>query len=219
MLADLVTAIDAALAGRAGSLSLPPHVGWLVVCLLRQRRRQRWHHEVVERHLHGVRGHGKVPGLRGWQYRSHGHGYALRAPDGEVIDADLLDPDGRVIDAWFFAERVRTARTRHRPEGRLWRWLPSTGLIDLAVKDALADGVVAAWNDGHRFVLTDELEARVPAVTAVDFGDPRIADSWQQILGDGDERVARVEHERQLARWATRGDVAGRVVADARTDE
>lgn len=147
----------------------PPHLSWLVVALLVQRERQRWHHAVARAVLDGDAAAGDLPGHEGWTYRRHGIGLCLRGPDGELLDADFLTEFGDVIDTWFFAARVESVATSPTriAEPRLWRWRPADDVIVDGIRELAALGHVRYTTTYQNHVaLAPELEARAGEVAA-----------------------------------------------------
>ena len=89
MRAELLDALRAGMEGRSGSLK-HPWLGWLLLCLCRQRERQRWLMQVRKTHLVDIdEDHGEVPGLPDWSYEFHGVGLLLSGPGHEHIDVDF----------------------------------------------------------------------------------------------------------------------------------
>ncbi len=103
----IIGALESALRGKEPRMTAPLWLGWLVVCLCRQRVRQSWLMHVHLTHLKGVEERwGFVPGLPGWSYRYHGIGLCLTGPGNEVLDVDFHDQVGAIISPFFFARRV-----------------------------------------------------------------------------------------------------------------
>ncbi len=97
----IVNAIEAALQARSHVPAGPPSpwLGWLAVCLCRQRVRQQWLVRVARERLSDARdGEGDAPGLAGWRYSFHGQGLCLIGPGNESLDYDFHDDEGRTID-------------------------------------------------------------------------------------------------------------------------
>jgi hypothetical protein len=171
---------------------------WLVLALLVQRDRQRWHHEVTSRVRELEDDAGALPDLPGWTYRRHGIGICLNAPDGEVLDVDFHDQTGAVVDVWFFATRVESVKDSEHwlAERRLWRWRPS---LDVIVDgcEQLVDMKAAKYTQyKNHLVLAPELEARAAAV-AKQLGDPGSAAHWLAELEPGGEQA----HVQQYREW------------------
>jgi len=174
--------------------SAPPWTGWLVVSLLVQRERQRWHREVVSWRLADAQNHhGDVPGLDGWTFHRHGMGCCLVGADGEILDVDLRDRQAAIVDPWFFANRIESIAHARVAEGRLWRWRPKTDLIVDGL-DELADaGVIARRDNSHLFTLAAPLAERASEVTR-DLEAPGAAERWRRALGDRDDERQRSAH-------------------------
>jgi len=150
----LLAAIGAALDHRR-----EPWLGWLLLCLCRQRARQSWLVDVHHQHLSDVdRMHGDVPGLPGWRYHYHGMGLCLSGPNAEALDMDFHDEQGSFIDPYFFATRVHGLSQPPLPEARLRRWLPDQD-VTVAALDALKKRELLLPPDGHSFQLSPALEA------------------------------------------------------------
>lgn len=144
-----------------------PHRAWLVLALMVQRDRQRWHHEVCARI--SDEDEGDVPDLPGWTYERHGIGVCLYAPDGERLDVDFDSDGGAIIDVWFFAARVASLGKADAwlAERRLWRWRP--------MREVIVDGIAELVDLGHvtfagaytnKIRLAPELEARAGVIAA-----------------------------------------------------
>lgn len=109
-----------------------PWLGWLMVCLARQRVRQDWLREVARTRLQEVVGwSGEVPDLPGWAFEFHGVGLCLSGPGGEVLDCSL-EHEG--IDPWFFARRVLWLDPPPPPEAELRRYFPAADLLVAALR-------------------------------------------------------------------------------------
>jgi hypothetical protein len=200
MLARLVAAIDAGLGQVPADRPSSPWLGWLVVALLGQRVRQRWHRNVVAGlpEDSGYDADREVPGLPGWKYQFHGIGCCLTGPDGEVVDVDRRDDDAALIDAWFFATRVQSLRKGGTVEERLWRWLPSQGLIVAACAELCSAGVLVPFETDRLFRLSASLEERASQVAAEDFGDGATAARWSTALGQMETPLLAVAHREWL---------------------
>lgn len=106
---SLTPALRRVLAGESSRLPLDPWLGWLLICLLRQRARQTWLMQVSRENLAGAdRDHGPVPGLPGWTFDYHGMGLCLSGPAAEALDVDFHDEQGATMDPYFFASRARS---------------------------------------------------------------------------------------------------------------
>ena len=180
----------------------PPHLSWLVVALLVQRERQRWHHAVAHAALDGGDDVGDLPGHHGWTYHRHGIGLCLRGPDGELLDADFLTETGEVIDAWFFATRVESVATSPTriAEPRLWRWRPMDDVIVDGIRELAAAGLVRYTTTyENQLVLAPELEARAGEVTAeLDTADGRAR--WLAVIEPGGDAAHVAAHRAWLSK-------------------
>jgi hypothetical protein len=199
LLARLVAAIDAGLAGAGGGAgeAVPPWLGWLTVALLRHRVRQRWHRAVVDtlpEDDYYDDEHRQVPGLPGWRYHFHGIGCCLTGPDGEILDVDRRDDDAAVIDPWFFAMRMKSLRASGPVEERVWRWLPTEGLIVAACDDLRAAGALVSFQGDHFFQLDAELDRRAEAVAGEDMADGATMERWSVVLGPAETPALLAAH-------------------------
>ncbi len=179
----------------------PPHLSWLVVALLVQRERQRWHHAVARAALDRDDDDGDLPGHAGWTYRRHGIGLCLTGPDGELLDADFLTETGEVIDTWFFTARVASLATSPTriAEPRLWRWRPSDDVIVDGIHELAAVGLVRYTTTYKNHVtLAPELEARAGEVAAeLDTADGRAR--WLAIIEPGGDEAHVAAHRAWLS--------------------
>ncbi|MCE9577248.1 MAG: hypothetical protein K8W52_29135 [Deltaproteobacteria bacterium] len=179
-----IAAVERALAGASPAPSDTPWLSWLVVCLGRQRHRQRWHLEVQRTHLGGARrGRGEVPGLPGWRYRYHGIGLCLEGPDGEVLDVDFHDPEGDTLETWFFGRRIESLGPRFAPEARLRTWLPTNALLTAAIDNLRTAGVISHPRSRNVFLLGPRLAAIAEAIGALDLDGEVLARTWDAHLG------------------------------------
>lgn len=183
----------------------PPQLTWLVVALLVQRDRQRWHHGVTRAlrdiDLEG----GALPGHPGWTFTRHGIGIRLDAPDGEALDVDFNDDVGAVIDTWFFADRVESLKDSPHwlAERRLWRWRPLRDVVVDGFEELIELGAVTyATRYKNKVVLTPELEARARAV-AEELSSRGAWDRWLDALEPGGE-AAHVHQHRDWIRTRVR---------------
>src|SRR5204863_8361648 len=71
---DYLALFDAArLAAAPSEPPPPPWLSWLVVGVVVQRDRQRWHRDIVSTRLdHAADDKGDVPGMPGWTFEQHG---------------------------------------------------------------------------------------------------------------------------------------------------
>ncbi|MCP3138208.1 DUF6896 domain-containing protein [Pyxidicoccus xibeiensis] len=149
---------------------LPTVHGWLLLCLLRQVRRQQWVLRMVRERITG-RGldedEGPVPGYAGWQYSFHGIGCCFEGP-GELIDMDFHDEEGASIDAYFFARRIQSLAEPALPEARLRTLLPGEALLVDAIDDLRAGGLFGRPEPGMSLRLPPGLEALAEAAEALD---------------------------------------------------
>lgn len=201
----IVNAIEAALQARSHVPAGPPSpwLGWLAVCLCRQRVRQQWLVRVARERLSDARdGEGDVPGLAGWRYSFHGQGLCLIGPGNESLDYDFHDDEGRTIDPYFFAWRVAGLDPAPLPEARLVRWLIGAQTIVSGLDELRRLGLLEPPASTHVFELCPSLEALSSRVAAARFDEPSVRASFAAHLGD-----------RELA-----GDGAPRELADAHRD-
>jgi hypothetical protein len=190
-----VALIDAAIAGEAVGNAPAPWDAWLVVALIVQRERQRWHREIVNTRCADTGlDHGDVPGMPGWTFVEHGIGVCLEGPDGEVIDVDFRDAAAAVIDPWFFATRVKSVAASRVAEGRLWRWRPKSDLVVDGLDALVARGVIALQPEGHCFTLAEPLAERAAEVAA-DLARPDAEVRWRRALGDVDDAAQREAYD------------------------
>jgi hypothetical protein len=202
----------------------PPHLTWLVAALLVQRDRQRWHHEVTRRLYESDEDEGEVPDLPGWTYYRHGAGICLCAPDGERLDVDFNDPDGAIIDPWFFAARVASLQDAGAwlAERRLWRWRPTRDVIVDGIEELAELGAVTYQEYKNRALLAPELEARARAVAA-ELAAPSSHERWLAALEPGGEAAHVAQHRawiRERLRTSPRpGDLLDLALDGATADE
>jgi hypothetical protein len=218
-LADIVEAIDMALAAHAPRRPPQPWLAWLAVALLRQRARQAWHRFILDTRLRNEQvsgANGDVPGLPGWKYSFHGIGCCLTGPDGEILDVDRRDDEARVIDPYFFAWRVKSVCSIALPEVRLWRWIPSDSMIVAALGDLRAAGALVYPEGDHLFRLADPLEDRVRAVTACRFDDEGTRERWLAAFNDVDAEDTLLAHRAWVRSRAIDPDHAFKVLDAAR---
>lgn len=182
--------IDAALARRRRVK--PPAdrwLGWLFVALARHRIRQRWHAFIVRTRLRDVEeDEGDVPGLAGWTYAFSELGCCLEGPDGEVLDVDFDDDEAAIVDTWRFADRLESLSERG-VEGVVARFLPTAGLVVIALADAAELGAIEQLGPTFTFRLAPELEERAAAIAAIDFEDSATLRFWSEALGDPDDEA------------------------------
>ncbi|MBK6697058.1 MAG: hypothetical protein IPG50_33460 [Myxococcales bacterium] len=203
--------LEAGLAGDAAPRERPaPWLMWLIVTLQRQRVRQAWHHETVRQLRLDLSASeddeyedtGDVPALPGWTYEFHGSGCCLTAPDGEILDVDANDPDGAVIDPWFFATRAQSLSKREGPEKRVFEFVATRELLVWSLADLKASGILEPPK-GHLFRLAAPIEALADRVAREDFGNEQVRARWGVALSDGDDTCA-AAHREWLATLARR---------------
>jgi hypothetical protein len=167
-----------------------PWLAWMALVLCRQRARQAFANDVSERlSAFGGPDHGDVPWMPGWHFEFHGKGFALHAPDGEVIDLDFYGDHGATIDPYFFADRVMSLRIDCHPETQLKRWAGTRDLIVAALDLAQDEGLI--HRNGHCFKLSPELEShhavvaeRGLAIAAMDPANDAEHRAWLMSLLD-----------------------------------
>lgn len=199
----------------------PPWLGWLLVCLCRQRAKQTWLVWINKTKLKGAdqRGRSDVPGLAGWTYYFHGMGLELSGPGKEHIDYDFHDSEGATIDPYFFAHRVERLDPKAFPEARLARWLSSPELVVTGLKQIREKGLIGHLESEHVFLLSSRLEALHARVAAVDFADGSVARRWSAHLGDPepltqDPGDVRSRHEEWILALLQNRASAGRIIGD-----
>jgi hypothetical protein len=213
--------------GRGGLLD-EPWIGWLAICLCRQRARQAWLCEVERNHLadrdDGEGDQGDVPDLPGWSYELHGSGLRLDGPGRESIDYDFHDRDGRAIDPYFFAGRVMRLDKPQLPEARLRRWLlVGAGIVQCLDRLRALGAIVDHESEtarGHVFQLDGALADIAFEVAALDFGDEGLRADHARALGDVElvdapeqARAALASaHAALLLGWARDRTIARRVL-------
>ncbi|MED5372866.1 MAG: hypothetical protein VX899_17740 [Myxococcota bacterium] len=215
MRAELLEALRAGLEGRSGSLK-HPWLGWLLLCLCRQRERQRWLMQVRKTHLVDIdEDHGEVPGLPDWSYQFHGVGLLLSGPGREHIDVDFHvgDPDGRTVDPYFFTRRVLALDPPELPERRLRAWLDSSALLVAGLQELREMGLIGHPKSRHLF----ELEASLGEL----WGELAASGSegWDAAFGENGGDWVRAEFgrwslslvRRDRSRAQILGDLVGRV--------
>ena len=190
----LLRAVRAGLRGDPAPLpeepSPLPWEGWLVVCLLRQRARQRWLARMVKERLQreDLEEEGPVPGYAGWRYDSRERGFCLTGPD-ETLDVDTLEDEGAFINPSLFTYRLLTLGAPGLPETRLVALLPSASLIDTALQGLQTRGLIELpWvelpHGTHVFRLTPELEALVEPAVGLEAGREDALERCLAHLGD-----------------------------------
>lgn len=202
--------IEAALAGDAAPRERPaPWLMWLIVTLQRQRVRQAWHHETVRQLRLDLSTNddehedtGDVPALPGWTYEFHGSGCCLTAPDGEILDVDANDPDGAIIDPWFFATRAQSLSKREGPEKRVFEFVATRELLVLSLADLKAAGILEPPK-GHHFRLAPAIEALAGHVAREDFAKDDVRRKWSALFGD-DDSACSAAHRAWLGALAKR---------------
>jgi hypothetical protein len=188
----------------------PAWGGWLLLCLLRQLSRQRWLLAMVHERLSGdeVADEGDIPGYWGWSYCFHGRGCRFVGP-GEMIDMDFHGDAGATIDPYFFCKRILTLDSPELPEARLAALLPGESLIDAALQELRAQGLIGHPESQHDFRLAPELEALAEAAATLDVSGEEARKRCLAHLGDfealgplpgGDMLHAQVEAARQARR-------------------
>jgi|JI10StandDraft_1071094.scaffolds.fasta_scaffold08019_5 hypothetical protein len=178
----------------------PPHRSWLVVALLIQRERQRWHHAVCRGVFDARTPRGALPGHAGWRFQRHGCGILLSGPDGEQLDVDFETATGSLIDAWFFANRVASVAgsATRIAEPRLWRWRPSEDVIIDGISE-LADAGLVHYTSPYRnkVALAPELETQALSITA-ELELPEGRARWLALLEPGGEEAHLAMHRAWL---------------------
>lgn len=198
-LGQLVAAMEAGLAEGIAADPPAPWLGWLLVCLCRQRARQTWLRRVYEARLADVEeDEGPVPGLEGWSYSFHGMGLCLSGPRNEHLDVDFHDDEGATIDPYFFANRALRLNPAPPPERRLGELFADSRAVVFALHQLRASGALVHESSEHVFRLVEPIEALHRAVAAEPFDDPQVEARWAKALGDGPETGAR------FADWLTR---------------
>jgi hypothetical protein len=188
----------------------PAWGGWLLLCLMRQLTRQRWLLAMVKERLSGdqVPEEGDIPGYGGWRYLFHGSGCCFTGP-GETLDVDFHGDEGATIDPYFFGERILTLASPELPEARLAALLPGSSLIDAALQELRAWGLLVHPDSPHVFRLAPELEALAEAAAALELSGEAARERCLAHLGDfealgplpgGDVSRSRVEEARGARR-------------------
>ncbi len=183
--------VERALAGAPASGSVDPWLGWLLLCLCRQRARQTWLLQVHRIQLKGAAQDrpGDVPGLAGWRYDYHGGALCLLGPDGESVEVQITswsvstgwrEQDGATIDQGFFAFGVDGEKARGLA-GRVWRWLPGIDLILAGVRELRAAGLLVGE---HHIQLCERLELLYTRVAALDLDAPAVLRRLGPLAGD-----------------------------------
>lgn len=73
---------------------------------------------------------------------------------------------------------------QHLPEARLWRWVPSEQLIEMAIDELLLVGMVRMESDFEQITISDELASLAAAISELSFDDADVARHWGQLVGD-----------------------------------
>ncbi|MEL6341945.1 MAG: hypothetical protein AAFV53_02355 [Myxococcota bacterium] len=186
MKTEVISTLNAALAGEPATPLTRPWFGWLAVALCRQRLRQRWLMSIAPTVLDGSSSAGTVPGWPDWEYRFHGRGLLLCGPGNERLDVDFHpgDEDGATIDPYFFIHRVRSLSRPALPEQRLCAWMvSSTDLLMAALDTFRASGLIGHPSSSHVFRLSEPLEALCDSIGQVTFPPDRCQD-WARRFGD-----------------------------------
>lgn len=85
----------------------------------------------------------------------------------------------------------------HLPEARLWRWVPSEQLIEIAINQLVLDGAVQMDSDLEHISINDELAASAPTIAEPSFDDPGVVRRCGEMLGDVE--IADPANKRALA--------------------
>lgn len=73
---------------------------------------------------------------------------------------------------------------RFLPEARLWRWVPSEQLIEIAINQLVLDGIVQMDSDFEHISISDELASFGSTIYELSFEDAEVARHWGELLND-----------------------------------
>jgi len=191
--------LERGLSGEPNPDPPPAWLGWILVCLCRQRSRQSWLRWVAETRLEDVDDdEGPVPGLPEWSYEYHGQGLCLSGPGNEHLDVDFHDAQCATIDPFFFAWRVLRLDPASAPEEQLQKYFADAQSLALALEELWAAGVLVHETSEHVFRLAPPIEAIHERVASVDFDSSEHLEQWRRALGDGPEALT------ELVAWVER---------------
>ena len=144
-----------------------PWLAWLLTCLVRQLKRQRWLLSIDKELKQAQLGQtGVIPGMPEWSFFYHGIGLSLHGPSNEIIDVDFHDEGVETIDSYFLARRVIEYEPAPLPEERLRSWLPDQELIVAGIRE-LQKGPLVSENS-HTFQLNNSFKKDWDLIEEVD---------------------------------------------------
>ena len=187
-------------------IGLSPWEGWLVLCLIRHRRRQQFVLENMRTRLDGdpeviaragAMGHpdmprvGLVPGDTDWEYRFHGRGCSMtHRVTGEDIDVDFHDETADWIGRYFFVKYLESLQRPTFVEKRICELYPSARSINVGIDELLERGILEAGEYGASFRLAipweemcdllDQIERQWHQVGTQNLAAAAISD-WQRL--------------------------------------